>query len=249
MSVPVGGLLAALAQVPDPRGRQGQRFSVSAMLAAVLCGLLSGMTAVSHLVQWLHAQPPEFWHLLGFKRRPPQETCFRDLLAELDPYVFERIVVDWLRNQQGGADAVQRMAESTTRTSNSDNQDELQTRTELEVQSIDGKTMRGSLQRHRRALHLLNLWSHASQIVQRQRDVGDTNEPKAAVEMFRDLLLKGQLIVGDALFCQREVCEQIVQQEGHYLLMVKDNQPTLHKDARSCFHDSAGCSPLRTAAT
>lgn len=249
MSAPVGGLLAALAQVPDPRGRQGQRFSVSAMLAAVLCGLLSGMTAVSHLVQWLHAQPPEFWHLLGFHRRPPRETCFRDLLAELDPELFEQIVVDWLLAQHCGADAVQQMAKSTTPASHSDNQDEHQTQPQLEVQSIDGKSVRGSLQRHARALHMLNLWSHATQIVQRQRVVGDTNEPTAAIEMFRELLLRGQLIVGDAMFCQREVCEQIIQQEGHYLLIVKDNQPTLHKDARSCFHDPAGCSPLRTAAT
>ena len=57
-----------------------------------------------------------------------------------------------------------------------------------------------------------------------------TNEHKAALELLRTLVLKGNVVVGDAIFCQREVCEEILQNEGEYLFAVKDNQPTLYRE-------------------
>lgn len=46
---------------------------------------------------------------------------------------------------------------------------------------------------------------------------------------------RGRVPTGDALFCQRKLCEQVVQAGGDYLLIVKDNQPTLHADLRLLF--------------
>ena len=76
-------------------------------------------------------------------------------------------------------------------------------------------------------LHLLTLWAHASGLAPRQQTVGDTNESKAAVVMFRDLLFRGCLIVADAMCCHCEVCREVLGREGHYPVMVKDHQPTL----------------------
>ena len=39
--------------------------------------------------------------------------------------------------------------------------------------------------------------------------------------------IKGRLVTGDAMFCHRELCEQIVDSGGDYLFVVKDNQPEL----------------------
>ena len=54
-----------------------------------------------------------------------------------------------------------------------------------------------------------------------------TNEAKAALDLLRTIILHGRLITGDAMFCQREVCQQIVDSGGDYLFVVKDNQPEL----------------------
>ncbi|MBA4029626.1 MAG: hypothetical protein C0478_01735 [Planctomyces sp.] len=70
-----GNLLARLAQVPDPRGRQGRRHPLSAMLAAVVSGLISGVGNDTELVEWLHDLPVDFCHKLGFTRRPPSSTA------------------------------------------------------------------------------------------------------------------------------------------------------------------------------
>ena len=230
MVFPKVGLLTALAKLPDFRHAQGQRHALSAMLASVICGVLSGHCGVAQIVQWLHAQPVEFWHLLGYTRTPPRETWFRKVLAKLDPERWEAVVVEWL-----GAEISQNASPATA--------------AELDVVSVDGKTLCGTICSHAKTLHLLAVWAHASGLVLTQKPVGDTNEPTAAVAMFRGMLLTGKLVVADAIFCQREVCQTIREKEGHYLLWVKDNQPTLLKDARSVFVDSPGFSPLPQTAS
>ena len=66
------------------------------MLAAVIRGVLCGLTNLSAIVQWLHAQPPQFWHLFGFEWAPASETTFRALLTQVDPRAFEQPLRGWL---------------------------------------------------------------------------------------------------------------------------------------------------------
>ena len=47
--------------------------------------------------------------------------------------------------------------------------------------------------------------------------------------------LEGKIVVADALLTQREVCQQVVGGGGDYLLPVKENQPTLHRDLADAF--------------
>lgn len=229
-SCPTRGLLAWLQQVPDPRRRQGQRFELSAMLAAVVCGVLSGLSHVNELVQWLHAQRPGFWHLLGFHRIPPRETCFRDLLAEVDPRAWEQALLHFLNEVEA---AQPRAADAGS--------------PDLEATCVDGKTLRGSMKLHARAIHMLNLWDVRTGRVFRQQPVGDTNEAKTAVEMFAEFVLSGKLVIGDAMFCQRDVCQRVLDSGGDYLVVVKENQPQLLRDVQASFVDPEGFSPLRPA--
>ncbi len=229
-SCPARGLLAWLEQVPDHRGRQGQRFALSAMLAAVVCGVLCGLSHVRELVEWLHAQRPGFWHLLGFHRIPPKETCFRDLLAEVDPAALEQALLHFLNEVEAARPSAPPSAES-----------------DLAATCVDGKTLRGSLKLHEKAIHMLNAWDVRTGRVFRQQPVGGTNEAKAAVEMFAEFLLTGKLVIGDAMFCQRDVCQQVLDSGGEYLVAVKDNQPQLLRDVQASFVDPGGFSPLRKA--
>ncbi len=47
--------------------------------------------------------------------------------------------------------------------------------------------------------------------------------------------LSGRLVTGDALYCQRQVCQQILDAGGDYLILVKANQPTLYDDLAVLF--------------
>lgn len=224
MSIACGGnLLTRLAQVPDPRGRKGRRHLLSAMLAAVVGGLLSGVAGYDELVEWLHDLPVDFWHRLGFTRRPPKQDCFRDLFAKLDPGVLEGVLRDWIE------DCFPQAADDL-----------------WAVLSIDGKTLRGLARASAKGVHLLALVAHGSRVVVAQARVDEkTNEHKGALALLADILLKDTVVVGDAAFCQRDLCEQILAAEGDYVLAVKDNQPTLHREIQQEFTAAdAAFSPL-----
>jgi len=140
-----GNLLTILSQVPDPRGRKGRRHCLSAMLAAVVCGILCGVRGYEPLVEWLHDLPVDFWHFLGFTRRPPQKDAFRDLLIKLEPELLERALSQWISGDlelDPDQDSVQGV-------------------------SFDGKTLCGTLRPFARAVHLLSAVDHRTGCVLR----------------------------------------------------------------------------------
>lgn len=219
---PAGSLLTYLSQVPDPRGRQGRRHPLSAMLAVIVCSVLSGLRGCAAFAEWVHSHPPEVWHLLGFTRRPPCKNCFRDLLLALDADTFEDVLSRW--------------AAETLELSPSEG--------DLDAVSLDGKTLCGTLAPHQKAVHLLAALDQQTGGVLRQTAVDEkTNEHKAALPLLKSLVLKGRVVVADAMFCQKEVCRQIRDDGGHYFVAVKDNQPTLKREIEIAFADAKAFSP------
>jgi len=220
-------LLASWSQVSDPRGRKGRRHPLAAMLTAVASALLCGNRGYEAIAEWLHDLPVDVWHWMGYTRRPPKRDCFRNLLMKLDPADLEAVLSDWIHEVLG--------LELTD--------------DDLAAVSIDGKTLCGTLRAHSRAVHLLAAVDHKTGCVLSQCRVDEkTNEHKAALELLKTMVLEGRVVVGDAMFCQRDLCEQIVDAGGDYFFPVKENQPTLLREIRlELAADEAAFSPLRTA--
>ena len=105
-----------------------------------------------------------------------------------------------------------------------------------------------------KAVHLLSLVAPESGLTVAQAEVprggaDKTNEQKAALRLLEGLVLEGRLVTGDAMFCQRDLSQRIVQGGGHDLWTVKENQPTLLADIQAAFAPSAeGAFPPSTAA-
>ena len=53
----------------------------------------------------------------------------------------------------------------------------------------------------------------------------------------------GRVLTGDALFCQRHLCRQVLDAGGDYLLLVKGNQPLLERDLHWLFEPPPGADP------
>jgi hypothetical protein len=218
-------LREVLSQVPDPRRRKGRRHSLSALLTAVVCGVLCGARGYVALVEWLHELPVDVWHWMGYTRRPPKHDCFRDLLVKLDPQALEAALRTWI------TDGLQLPLPDES----------------MAGVSLDGKTLCATLRVFAPAVHLLAAVDHQTGSVLSQCRVSDkTNEHKAALELLKMMVLSGRVIVGDAMFCQRDLCQQTLDSGGDYLVAVKDNQPGLLREFAA---QSAAFSPLRTAAT
>jgi hypothetical protein len=220
-------LRAYFAQVPDPRGRKGRRHVFTAILTAVVCAVLQNCRGYEAIAQWLHEQPVDFLHALGFLRRPPKESGLRKLLSRIDVAAFEQALTRWIE------DVLADEASSD----------------ELRHTPLDGKSLRGTWDRFDRAVHLLTVLDARTQCVLHQREVPpETNEYKVALDVLRELVLRGRVVTADALFCHQDLCETIVAGDGHYVLPVKDNQPLLLQAIESEFAaQDAAFSPLRPA--
>jgi len=174
-------------QVPDPRGAHGRRHSLKAMLATVVCAVLCGARGYEAIAQWIHAQFPEVWYLLGYHRRPPTGGAFRYLLSKLDPQALEQVLRDWIVEQAGIATQ------------------------ELDALAIDGKTLCSTLAEHGRSIQLLSLFDHRTGCILSQMQVPThTNEAQAALSLLKSLVLKGRVVTGDAMFAHPEICRAII---------------------------------------
>ena len=47
--------------------------------------------------------------------------------------------------------------------------------------------------------------------------------------------VRDRVVTGDALYCHRQLCEQVVDGGGDYLVIVKSNQQRLYEDIELCF--------------
>jgi len=52
-------------------------------------------------------------------------------------------------------------------------------------------------------------------------------ELTVAPELLKPIEWEGQVVTGEAMFCQRNLCQQVVKLGGDYLFVVKGNQPRL----------------------
>jgi hypothetical protein len=215
-----GGLLSFLATVPDPRSRPGRQHPLSAILALACCAIMCGAKSYAAIAQWAQDQDIGLMHRLGFTRRPPKMGGIRKVLIALDVKAFEDALNGWAESLLG--------------------RPVLNGPLPPEAFALDGKTVRGSFDGLQKAVHLLSLVAHESGLTLAQTPVpsggeNKTNEHKTALLLLRGIVLEGRLVTGDAMFCQRDLSQQIIDAHGHYLWFVKDNQPTLLNDIKAVF--------------
>jgi predicted transposase YbfD/YdcC len=110
------------------------------------------------------------------------------------------------------------------------------------VIAIDGKTMRGSFDATKAlsARHVVSAWAEGCKVVLAQIRVDDkSNEITAIPELLNLLDLEGQIVTLDAMGCQRDICRQICEKGGDYVIALKGNQGTLFEDVKLFFETPA----------
>ncbi len=205
-------LLTALANVPDSRKSQGKRHPLSAVLALAIVAVLSGAQSLMAISEWGREQSAELLRQLGFTHWPgPCIATLHRIFRDLDVAALETVLTDWWRSwlPAGGGLA------------------------------IDGKTLRGSESETQPAVQLLVAFGHRLNVALAQHAIYRHDEIGAAGELLRSLDMTGWIVTGDAKFTQKGVAEQIVAGCGDYVLIVKDNQPTLRADIETLYRELA----------
>jgi DDE_Tnp_1-associated/Transposase DDE domain len=203
-------LWGALGEVPDRRGLQGQQYRLQSLLGISVGAMLAGANDLRAIFRWGRRLKPEALRLLGIEDgKAPCHATYH--------YVFKSLDADALANVLGnfalGGDRARHIA-------------------------IDGKTLKGSRRLDAKPLHVLSAFVAELGVVVGDLVVEpDQNEIVAAMALIKELPLDGAVITGDAIFCQRELCRHIRDANGHYLFVVKDNQPELKANIAESFGD------------
>lgn len=112
--------------------------------------------------------------------------------------------------------------------------------TGLRALAVDGKAVRGAAQRHGAKVHLVSIVSHAqTQVLGQVAVAAKSHEIPAVQDLLRDRDLRGCLVTLDALHTQHTTTHLILAHGGHYLLVVKANQPDLYTALTAWFAEAA----------
>jgi predicted transposase YbfD/YdcC len=182
--------------------------------------MLAGMTSYQAIVEYGQQRGAEFLKLLGFTRkRGLCKATYSRIFRRIDVLDFESRIARWIRVRLRPDDA--------------------------RLLNIDGKTARGSRDGETPGVHLVAAYAPDVHAVLGQLRVdAKTNEHKAALELLGVLPIQGRVVTGDAMFTHRDVCTEVIDKGGDYILPVKDNQPTLRADIAAVFAEpEAGLSP------
>lgn len=203
----------ALGEVEDHRGYQGRRYPLQSMLAIALVAMLAGRTSLAGIARWGRQLTRKGLEAFGIDRKKaPCHATYHNVFKGLDINGLEEVLSCWIR-ASGGEEALGHVA-------------------------LDGKSLCGSASLEGPAVHLLAAYSEALKgVVEELAVPAETNEISVALTLLRGKILKGAILTGDAMFAQKEICEEILEGEGDYFFVVKGNQPRLREDIEALFSE------------
>jgi len=204
-------LLDAFAAIPDPRSPLGCRYSLPSVLALATAAMLCGYRSYSAIAEWGRNYGAPLACALGFRAgKTPCAATLNGLFRRLDHARVEQALAAW-------AEAV--LSECPPPDG------------AHPALALDGKTLRGARKQGGLDTHLLSAVSHHLGLTLHQHAVPDkTNEITAAADVLAALVLEGRVVTMDAMLTQRALAAQIVAAGGQYVMLVKDNQPSLLAD-------------------
>jgi len=201
------------ADLTDPRVERTRWHELSDLIVIALCGTICGCESWEDLPRYGREK---FEWLSGFLELPngiPSADTFARVFQRLNPDEFLKCLLAWIEVLRG---------EQTH-----------------ELIAIDGQTLKGSDSTAfggRGPLHLVRAWATQHRLVLGQQACAEkSNEIEAIPRLLKLIDVKDAIVTIDAMGCQKEIAQQIREQEGDYVLALKDNHPKLCEAVRQAF--------------
>ncbi len=209
---PANNLGQHFAEITDPRNEHNIRHPLLNIISITICGVIGGADSWVDIEMFGNAKLSWFETFLEMPHGIPSHDTFGRVFRHIDPEDFQASFQRWTQS--------------------------IYERTKGEVLAVDGKTLRRSKDGAlgTAAIEMVSVWASENNLVLAQDKIEETtNEITAIPQLLRLLDLEGCVVTIDAIGCQTEIAETILDQGADYVLAVKDNQATLREDVQAAF--------------
>lgn len=209
---PTASIIQHFSGIEDPRIARHKKHRLSDIFFIAICATICGADNWVAIETFGKAKKDWFTQLLNLEHGIPSHDTFGNVFAAIDTQKFSEAFSRWV------ADLAQL--------------------TPSQVIAIDGKCLRGSIDRAsgKAAIYMVSAWAHQNQLVLGQQKVDEkSNEITAIPKLLLQLDIAGAVITMDAMGCQTKIAAQIILQGADYVLSLKGNQGELHDDVKTFF--------------
>ena len=191
----------------DPRQQGKVDYPLEEILILCLLAVLAGADTVTDIALFGRKTLDLLRRFRPFAKGTPAHDHLGDILAVLDPEQFQRCFVAWVAALTGTPEG---------------------------VISVDGKTVRRSGQKKKGGkapIHMVSAFAARQRLVLGQMKVAEkSNEIVAIPKLLEMLAIEGAIVTIDAMGCQREIAQKVVEKKADYVLALKGNQGLLRED-------------------
>jgi predicted transposase YbfD/YdcC len=200
-------------KLKDPRINRHKRHHLLDIIIVALCAVLCGAKDWQQVEAFGKQRLDWLRRFIELANGVPAHDTFERVFDRIDPSAFHQCFQKW----------VAALAEKL----------------DIKHIAIAGKTVRGSGWKTLGPLHLVSAWATEHHLSLGQvATAAKSNEITAIPELLELLDLHGAIVTIDAMGCQKAIASKIVERGGNYLLVAKDNQPTLVNNIQKALGDA-----------
>lgn len=199
-------------RLTDPRIERTKRHHLIDIISIALCGIICGADSWVDIEEFGKSKEGWLRNFLALPNGIPSHDTFGEVFSRLDADEFQSGFMAWV--------------------------EQVNTVMQGQLIAIDGKTLCGSGDKYmgKRAIHMVSAWASSNRLILGQIKVdAKSNEITAIPELLQMLDIRGCIVSIDAMGCQTNIAQTIVDGAGHYVLSVKKNQGLLYEDIQDLF--------------
>jgi predicted transposase YbfD/YdcC len=211
-TTPLASIDVYFGELEDPRREGSTDYPLHEIIVLTICAVICGADGFTSIANFGKAKKDWLGQFLDLENGIPSHDTIGRFYRHLDPEGFEECFLRWMQS------ACRQVEE--------------------EVVAIDGKELCGSYDRHsnKAALHMVSAWASENRLSLGQVKTEEkSNEITAIPRLLEALDVSGCVVTIDAMGCQTNIAETIVQEEADYVLALKDNQQGLRASVETIF--------------
>ena len=197
--------------VEDPRHHNKLHKLIDIIIIAI-CAIVAGADTYEQIENFGKKRETWLSKFLELPRGIPSHDTFGRIFERLNPLEFQNGFRLWI--------------ESVT------------VRTKGEVIPIDGKTLRRSHDKtnDKKAIHMISAWASSNRVLPGQLKTNEkSNEINAIPYLLKLLDISGCIVTIDAMGTQKKIAGTIIDNNGDYVLSLRENHGTLYNDTELFF--------------